>query len=77
MEEVRKVLVPVHLSAEEYLKYYKGAAHNVFARDLEGRTVQFPANLLQKFVTREGVDGLFEISFGPTGKLIDIRKVSR
>jgi hypothetical protein len=76
MAEVKKVLVPIYLSADEYLEYYKGAAKNVFARDLEGRTVQFPANLLQKFVTQEGVDGVFEIAFGPGGKLISIRKLN-
>jgi len=76
MAEVQKVLVPIYLSADEYLKYYKGAVKNVFARDLEGRTVQFPANLLQKFVTQEGVDGVFEITFGPGGKLISIRKLN-
>lgn len=75
MAEVQKVLVPIHLSADEYLKYYKGAAKNVFARDLAGRTVRFPANLLQKFVTQDGVDGVFEIAFGPTGKLVSIRKL--
>lgn len=75
MADVQKVLVPIHLSADEYLQYYRGAAKNVFARDLEGRTVQFPANLLQKFVTQQGVDGLFEIVFSSGGKLVSIRKV--
>ena len=75
MTAVQKVLVPIHLSADEYLQYYRGSAKNVFARDLDGRTVQFPANLLQKFVTQEGVNGLFEIAFGPGGKLISIHRV--
>lgn len=73
--EVRKVRVPIRLSADEYLKYYRGAARNVFARDLEGRTVQFPANLLQKFVSEDGIDGVFEIAFTPSGKLISIHRV--
>lgn len=75
MPAVQKVLVPVHLTADEYLQYYRGSAKNVFARDLDGRTVQFPANLLQQFVTREGVNGLFEITFGSGGKLVGIRQV--
>lgn len=76
MTGLQKVLVPIRLSADEYLKYYQGAAKNVFARDLDGRTVQFPANLLQKFVTQDGVDGIFEIAFGPGGKLVSIRKLN-
>ncbi len=74
-EQLRRVLLPIRLSAEEYLKYYRGSARNVYARDLEGRMVQFPANLLQRFVTPNGVDGLFEITTTAAGKLVEIRRV--
>lgn len=69
------VTVAVTLSADEYLRYYRGAARNVYARDLQGRVVQFPANLLQKFVTPDGIDGVFEIVFTSAGKLVDIKRL--
>ncbi|MBC6904810.1 DUF2835 family protein [Saccharophagus sp. K07] len=73
--EIRTVTVAVRLSADEYLRYYRGAARNVYARDLQGKVVQFPANLLQRFVTTDGVDGIFEIAFTPAGKMVDIRRL--
>ena len=75
IEHLQKVVVSIHLSAEEYLKYYRGSARNVYARDLQGRMVQFPANLLQRFVTNDGIDGVFEITITLAGKLVDIRRV--
>lgn len=74
-EPLQRVVLPIRLSVDEYLKYYRGSARNVYARDLQGRTVQFPANLLQRFVTANGVDGLFEITITAAGKLVDIQQV--
>lgn len=74
-DKLRQVIVPLNLSADEYLRYYRGAVRNVLARDLQGRVVQFPANLLQRFVTENGVDGIFEITITSAGKLVDIRRL--
>lgn len=74
-EPLQRVVLPIRLSADEYLKYYRGSARNVYARDLQGRMVQFPANLLQRFVTANGIDGLFEITITAAGKLVDIQQV--
>jgi hypothetical protein len=74
-DQVQRVVLPIRLSADEYLKYYRGSARNVYARDLQGRVVQFPANLLQRFVTKDGIDGVFEITITAAGKLVDIRRV--
>lgn len=49
------------LSADTCLDYYRGAARQVLARCLDGTTVQFPAALLQPFVTTGGVHGLFRL----------------
>lgn len=47
----------LRISAEQYLDYYRGAARHVLARCHTGQTVQFPAGLLQPFVTAEGTAG--------------------
>lgn len=75
VEDLHRVVLPIRLSADEYLKYYRGAARNVFARDLQGRVVQLPANLLQRFVTENGIDGLFEITITASGKMVDIKRL--
>ncbi len=43
-DNLRQVIVPLNLSADEYLRNYRGAVRNVLARDLQGQVVQFPAN---------------------------------
>lgn len=75
VEQLQHIVLSIHLSADEYLKYYRGSARSVYARDLQGRMVQFPANLLQRFVTQDGIDGVFEITTTAAGKLVDIRRV--
>jgi hypothetical protein len=74
-DDLRRVVVPLRLSTDEYLRYYRGSARNVFARDLEGRVVQFPAGLLRRFVTESGIDGTFEITITASGKLVDVRRL--
>ena len=50
------------ITAEQYLDYYRGTARSVLVRCTTGQTVQFPASLLQQFVTPEGINGHFALS---------------
>ena len=52
----------LHISPEAYLDYYRGAVRQVVARCTAGQTVQFPASLLQRFVTPEGIHGVFVLT---------------
>lgn len=63
------------ITAEDYLAYYRGRARAVRARSEDGRNVEFPANNLQKFLTHQGIYGLFEIRFDGNHKLIGIDKI--
>ena len=51
----------LRITAEQFLDYYRGAARNAVARCDDGRTLQFPAALLQRFVTPEGIQGRFAL----------------
>jgi hypothetical protein len=51
----------LRLTAEQYLDYYRGAARHVLVRCTTGQTVQFPASLLQQFVTTDGIRGDFAL----------------
>ena len=64
------------MPAELYLNYYQGKAQAVMVETLDGRTLQFPAQVLQRFVTHAGIHGLFEIEFDEQNKFVDIRRVS-
>ena len=52
----------LHISADQYLDYYRGVVREVIVRCTSGQTVQFPAALLQRFVTPDGVHGRFALT---------------
>ena len=58
-----QVIVSLSISADEYVKLYQGTARSVYTETLEGRSIRFPANILQPFITREGIRGTFAIYF--------------
>jgi hypothetical protein len=51
----------LRLTANQYLDYYRGVARHVVVRCSTGQTVQFPASLLQQFVTTDGILGDFTL----------------
>jgi len=67
---VHSVELYIQISADEFQRYYRGSAKNVRAYDNLGRRVVFPANILQPFVTREGINGSFRIIFDQNGKFL-------
>lgn len=70
-----EMIVSLNISAEEYLKRYQGAAKSVYAYTLEGRSIRFPANILQPFVSHQGVRGTFVIRFDQDRRFVDIRAI--
>jgi hypothetical protein len=48
----------LRITADQYLDYYRGTARHVVVRCTTGQSVQFPASLLQQYVTEDGNDGL-------------------
>lgn len=68
------IYLSLFISAEEYLKMYQGSAKTVFTKSVTGETVRFPANILQPFVTREGVKGNFVIEFDNNNKFKSINR---
>lgn len=73
---MHSVTVNLHISAEEYLRVYQGTGKVVVARDLQGRTVRFPAKILQPFVGHHGISGCFKITFSDHGKFQTIEKLA-
>lgn len=45
------------------------------ATTVDGRRVRFPALELRPFVTRDGVDGYFELEYTTQGKLVALRSL--
>ncbi len=69
-------IVDVHISADEFIRHYSGAAHAVVARARNGQTVKFPANALRPFVSHEGVHGTFTLHIDRQNKLLSIERLA-
>jgi hypothetical protein len=52
----------LRITADQYLDYYRGTARHVIVRCITGQNVQFPASLLQQFVTTDGISGQFALT---------------
>lgn len=70
---MQRMIFNLHISPEQYQRYYLGNAKAVIVQTEDGRRLQFPASNLQKFVSREGIHGRFEITFDSNNKIIEIK----
>lgn len=66
---MRRFEVELNIPADELLRYYRGTAGSVFARDRYGRRLQFPAVVLRPFVTSGGVRGRFVLHVNDANRL--------
>jgi hypothetical protein len=73
----REIVFALNISQDEYLRYYQGTVRHVIARGRDGRTVQFPAGLLRRFITRDGIHGEFRLRFDDQHKLVDLERIER
>jgi hypothetical protein len=66
----------LNLSYDQYLSVYQGIAKTVSAIADDGRRIQFPAGNIQPFLTKQGIQGHFEMELTPQHKFIGIKKLS-
>ncbi|MEJ1296805.1 MAG: DUF2835 domain-containing protein [Candidatus Sedimenticola sp. (ex Thyasira tokunagai)] len=64
------------LSAEKFLRYYKGSAHAVIVYADDGRKLQVPARNFRPFITDDGIYGRFELTLDKDNKLLEMKKIS-
>ena len=70
-----RVRFALNIPQDVLLSYYEGAARAVVVKSMDGRSIQFPANVLRQFVTSEGVQGIFEMEFDADNKFVGLRRV--
>ena len=73
---MKRMTFSMKLSAEKYLRYYQGSASAVIVQADDGRTLKFPINAIQKFVTRDGIEGRFEIIFDDNNKMQSLNRLA-
>ncbi len=63
------------LSYEQYLKVYQGSAKNVSVIADDGRRIAFPARNIQAFLTKEGINGYFQMELTSENKFVTLKKI--
>ena len=71
-----KLRVALDIPAERYVALYAGTARTVYAVAEGGVSVQFPGHELRKFVTHDGVQGVFDLHINRDNKLRSIERVN-
>ncbi|KZY29831.1 MULTISPECIES: DUF2835 domain-containing protein [unclassified Oleiphilus] len=72
---MQEIIVDLSIDKEEWLRIYRGEANIVYAISRDGRSIQFPAAILSKYVTHHGIEGSFVISINDAGKFQSIIKL--
>ena len=71
---MQTVTVRLNISPESFQVYYQGIVENVQANASDGRCVQFPARVLRPFLSYQGIQGSFEITYDANLKFQSIRR---
>lgn len=75
MEQHQHIRLKLVISPDRFLAYYKGAVKSVVARAHDGRTVSFPAHVLQPFVSHDGISGEFELVIDANNRFVRLSRV--
>lgn len=65
------------LSPVEIERYYRGEATVVRVQATNGQVIQFPAAMLRRLVTGNGIEGWFRIRWDDNGKLQSLEPLQR
>lgn len=72
--KTKTVRLSLRLTKDQLMRYYAGNVKQVVAKDLRGKVIRFPVNILQPYVTHDGISGLFSICFDQTGRFVSIER---
>ncbi|MBV1913475.1 MAG: DUF2835 domain-containing protein [Cycloclasticus sp.] len=71
----QRLIFKLAISAEAYLAVYKGHAKKISTRATDGRRVEFSADKVRKFLTHDGIYGVFEMDITAEQKFLSIRRL--
>jgi hypothetical protein len=71
------VVLPISLTKEQWLRFYRGEITSVQATSLDGRAIRIPARVFQGFVTPDGVLGVFRVTFDDANRFVRIERLGR
>lgn len=77
MSGMQRFYFSLAISADQYLRHYRGAADRVIVRAQDGRSLSFPASSLRRFVSAAGVHGRFCMTVDDDHRLLSIERQPR
>ena len=75
MNQYQHIRFALNLSYDQYFKVYQGIAKNVSVIADDGRRLAFPAGKVQPFLTKQGINGYFEMELTSENKFVSIKKL--
>jgi hypothetical protein len=75
MAKHKTIRFALNLSYDQYLLYYQGLVRYVSVIADDGKSVAFPAGKVQPFLTRQGINGYFEMELTKENKFVRIKKL--
>jgi hypothetical protein len=76
MSQHHSLRFSLHISYDDYLRVYQGAAKNVTVVTDDQRRLQFPAGNVQSYLSRDGIHGYFEMILTAQNKFVAIKKLA-
>jgi len=65
----------LYLSSDQYLSFYQGVAKTVTVIADDGRRIAFPAGNVRRYLTKDGIQGYFEMELTAQNKFVGIKKL--
>ena len=63
------------ISYDQYLAVYQGIAQSITTISDDGLRIVFPAGKIQRFLTKDGIHGHFEMELTQKNKFVAITKI--
>lgn len=76
MADNQLIRFKLHLSYDQYLAVYQGVAKTVTVIADDGRRILFPAGNIQRYLSKTGIQGYFEMELTPQNKFVGIKKLA-
>jgi len=65
----------LNLSADTFLSFYKGHAKHISVVATDGRRIEFSAEKIKPFLTRDGIYGVFVMELSEENRFISIKRL--
>lgn len=76
MSDHQFIRFKLNLSYDQYLAVYQGVAKTVTTVADDGRRIAFPAGNIQRYLSKTGIQGYFEMELTAQNKFVGIKKLA-